>query len=368
MHSSRNVHQISSASGVSRERVRLTLQRFSGDSVGARNARQVWRRRSGLLVDLYADAEHGLGEASPLPGYSTDTLADAETALAGLNVRSLWRALQLPKIQAALKAVAELLPSTLPAARMALETAALDWRARRDGVSAAALLGVGPRGERALAWLVGATAHADLRSAEVAGYRHFKLKIGAPGDLAAEMATVMEVRRSLSSDSRLRLDANQSWTEAQAQFACRALAATEVEFIEEPCRGLTRPLDTDIKIALDESLRDCPRDELATLVRRTGAGVVVLKPMLLGGITRCLELGSQASALGLGVVVSHSFDGPVALIAAGALALALPTASAQGLAPHAGLATWPPVGLPIGGGVLRTWTEPGLGIARGDLH
>jgi len=336
--------------------------------VGARNARQVWRRRAGLLVDLYADAEHGLGEASPLPGYSTDTLADAEAALAGLDARSLWRALRLPKIHAALKAVAELLPSTLPAARMALETAALDWRARRDGVSAAELLGVGAQTERALAWLVGATEHADLRSAEVAGYRHFKLKIGAPGNLVAELATVMDVGRALSPDSRLRLDANQSWTEAQAQYACRALAKTEVEFIEEPCRRLTRPLDTDIPIALDESLRECPRGDLAVLVRRTGAGVVVLKPMLLGGITRCLELGSQASALGLGIVVSHSFDGPVALIAAGTLALALPTVSAQGLAPHAGLGTWPPVGLPILGGVFRTWTAPGLGIARGDLH
>jgi o-succinylbenzoate synthase len=348
--------------------VKVTLQRFAGESVGARNARQVWRRRSGLLVDLCAHAAHGLGEASPLPGYSTDTLGEAETALAGIEIRALEHALELAEIYAALKAVADLLPSTQPAARMALETAALDWRARRDGVSAAALLGVAPRAERALAWLVAAPDHAGIRTAEAAGYRHFKLKIGAPGNLAAELATVIDVGRSLGRESRLRLDANQSWTEAQAQYACRALAGKEIEFIEEPCRGLSRPLDTDIAIALDESLRGCHPAELAALVRKTGARVVVLKPMLLGGLTRCLELGRQASALGLGIVVSHSFDGPVALIAAGALALALPTASAQGLAPHAGLAACPAVRLPIDGAALRAWTEPGLGIERGDLH
>jgi o-succinylbenzoate synthase len=348
--------------------MQLTLKRFSGDSAGARNARHVWRRRCGLLVDLCVDATHGLGEASPLPGYSTDTLAGAQIALTGLDMRALERALELPAIHAALKAVADLLPSTQPAARMALETAALDWRARRDGVSAAALLGVGPQAERALALLVVPTDRAGVRSAQDAGYRHFKLKIGAPGDLATDLAAVMDVGRALGPDSRLRLDANQSWTEVQAQYACRALAATKVEFIEEPCRGLSRPLDTDIAIALDESLCGRHPDELESLVRRTGAGVVVLKPMRLGGITRCLEFGRQASALGLGIVLSHSFDGPVALIATGALALALPTAFAQGLAPHAGLAAWPAVPLPIVGGAFRAWTEPGLGIARGNLH
>ncbi len=348
--------------------MKLTLKRFSGDSVGAHNARRVWRRRAGLLVDLCAGAVHGLGEASPLPGFSTDTLGEAESALAGLDIVALERALELSEIQTALRAVVDLLPSSQPAARMALETAALDWRARRDGVSAVTLLGVAPHTERKLAWLVTASDHAGARSAEAAGYRHFKLKVGAPGNLAVEITSVMELGRALATDARLRLDANQSWTEVQAQSACRALAALHVEFVEEPCRALSHPLDTDIAIALDESLRGRRPEELEALVRTTGAGVVILKPMLLGGITRCLDWGREASALGLGVVVSHSCDGPVALIAAAALALTLPTAYAQGLAPHAGLAIWPTVALPIVGATLRAWDGPGLGIARGDMH
>jgi o-succinylbenzoate synthase len=366
MHSSKNVHPISPASGVSRERVTITLQRFSGNCVGARNARRIWRRREGLLVDLDVDGVHGIGEASPLPGYSPDTLDDAQTALAAIDRRALGRALALPEINATLKGAAELLPSTQPAARMALETAVLDWCARRHGVSAASLLGIDPQAARALAWLVTAADPVGVRAAEAAGYRHFKMKIGAPGSLAAELIDVVDLTRSLGSQSRLRLDVNQAWTQVQAQSACRALVGTQIEFIEEPCRGWSRPLDTDIPMALDESLRGCHPDELAALVGKTGAGVVVLKPMLLGGITRCLEWGRQASALGLGIVVSHSFDGPVALMAAGAIALALPTACAQGLAPHAGLAAWPRLRLPIVGGALRAWIEPGLGMSRGD--
>jgi o-succinylbenzoate synthase len=348
--------------------VKLELRRCAGISAGARNARRVWNGRCGLLVDLCLDAAHGLGEASPLPGYSPDTLAEAEAALAALDVRALERALERPQILEALRAVAELLPGAQPGARMALETAALDWRARRDGVSAAALLGAAPPAERPLAWLAATADSGAVHGARAAGYRHFKIKVGAPGKLDAELAAVKDFGAALAADSRLRLDANQSWTEAQAQHACRELAGLDVEFIEEPCRHLSRPLDTDIAIALDESLCGRHPDELEGLVRCTGARVVVLKPMLLGGLTHCLELGRRATALGVGVVVSHSFDGPVALMAAGALALALPATFAQGLAPHAGLASWPRVALPIVGAAFRDWRRPGLGIGRENLR
>jgi hypothetical protein len=76
-----------------------------------------------------------------------------------------------------------------------------------------------------------------------------------------------------------------------------------------------------------------------------------------------MELARHARALSLGVVVSHSFDGPVALTAAAALALALPTPMAQGLAPHPGLAAWPPIRLPIAHAALHAWNTPGLGLA-----
>ena len=85
--------------------------------------------------------------------------------------------------------------------------------------------------------------------------------------------------------------------------------------------------------------------------------------MVLGGLSHCLELGRRARALNLGVVVSHSFDGPVALAAAAALALALPAGIAQGLAPHAGLSAWPPIPLPIVGAKLQAWSGAGLGPA-----
>ena len=350
--------------------MKLSLRRFSGSTnlggSGAKNAQRAWPSRSGLLVELRAGSSRGLGEASPLPGYSPDTLAEAETALGSLDVSALERAVDVEDIGEALKSVADLLPRGQPAARMALETAALDLRGQQRGVSAPALLGADPGDARALAWLVDAPSTLMLeavRRAQRAGYGHFKIKMGGAGHLETELAGVRELRQAIGAGPRLRLDANQAWSEAQAAAACSMLEALDIEFIEEPCSRLARRLPTRIPVALDESLQDLDPADLRALSLTSGAGVVVLKPMVLGGLSRCLELGRRARALNLGVVVSHSFDGPVALAAAAALALALPAGIAQGLAPHAGLTAWPPIPLPIVGAKLHAWSGAGLGPA-----
>jgi o-succinylbenzoate synthase len=318
------------------------------------------------LLELQAGSLCGFGEAAPLPGYSTDTLDGAEAALRALDTHALERTLDIKDTRAALKSVATLLPRSQPAARMALETAALDLRGQRHQLSAPSLLGADCRAARPLAWLAGAPdefALETIRGAQRAGYHHFKLKMGRIGQFDAEIAGVLALRRALGAGPGLRLDANHGWSEAQAASAAALLESLDIEFVEEACPGLTRHRGASLPVALDESLRDLAPQDLEALAERSGASFVVLKPMVLGGLSHCLELARRAAALNLGVVVSHSFDGPVALVAAAALALALPTRLAQGLAPHPGLAAWPHIPLPIRDATLHVWQSPGLGIA-----
>jgi L-alanine-DL-glutamate epimerase-like enolase superfamily enzyme len=72
-----------------------------------------------------------------------------------------------------------------------------------------------------------------------------------------------------------------------------------------------------------------------------------------------LRVAERARGLGVGVVLSHCFEGPLAFRATAALALALPGGLAQGLAPHAGLVA--DRELPARHGTLSIWSEPGLG-------
>jgi len=358
--------------------VKLALRRVSGPTAGAGNARSAWPERRGILLELHLGAARGLGEASPLPGYSRDSLPDVEAALARLDLVALEKALHRSELREALAASAALLPRALPAARMALETAVLDLRGRQQQRSAPLLLGAVHGAECALACLVGVPGNQALdaaRRAVQAGYRDFKLKLGGNANLAADLAGLVGMRRVLGSAARLRLDANRGWSDAAARVACRQLEPLNVEFLEEPSSSWTCPSaagepvgsGTRIPLALDESLRGVNATDLEPLVRRSRASVLILKPMLLGGLTHCLELGRRAAALHIEVVVSHCFDGPVALAAAGALALALPTRLAQGLAPHAGLDAWQTVPLPIEHATLRAWTSPGLGLTTEQL-
>jgi o-succinylbenzoate synthase len=346
----------------------VSIRRFSGNSSGAQNAHLPWASRSGLLLELRVGSVRGVGEASPLPGYSTDTLLSAEQALAMLDVQALEQALEIVDTKEALKTLAALLPGTESAARMALETAALDLRGQQLQLSAPALLGADPGAERQLAWLVGAAdaqALETIRRAQCAGYAHFKIKTGYLDSFTHEITSLRALRHALGAAPRLRLDANQGWCRAEVASAIRQLEALDIEFIEEPSAGITPECGARIPVALDESLRGVEPERLEELAARSAARFVVLKPMVLGGLSRCLEWARYAMALNLGVVISHSFDGPVALIAAATLALALPTSIAQGLAPHAGLAAWPKIPLPISNASLRAWNTPGLGLAVG---
>lgn len=283
----------------------VRLERIHLDPTGAKNAKRLWTEREGRLLRLFAAGEWGLGEASPLPGYSPDTLEEVEAALSALPT-DLGLDLDHPLASAA-EISAPL--ASVPAARFAAETALLDLAARKLQIPAARLLGPERSGLRAVAELLaGPEAVAVHRS----GIAAVKIKIAG---LAEDLDLIRAVRAA-APGLRVRLDANQ--LPLDAAFV-RALEPLEIEFLEEPG---TIP-ESGPPLALDESLR-APGGtaRLEALAPRLGA--VVLKPAVLGGLAASLAWAERAARLGVPSVVSHLFDGPVAASALRALALALP--------------------------------------------
>jgi len=344
--------------------MKLELRRHTVATPRAQDAQRRWPERESLLLRLSdAEGRAGIGEASPLPGYSPDALGDVESALAQLSLSDVEAALARPPRQA-LGTLAGLLPRDLPSARMALETAALDLLGARQQRSAPALLGALPGALRPLAQLLGPadsdTLVADAVRALRGGFRHLKLKLGAPGRLAAEIKAVAAVRRHLGAAVSLRLDANGSLTSAEIETAWTTLAGLDIELFEEP-GAVPESLLGAFPLALDESLQGLNELEVVALLRQSRARSIVLKPMALGGLEHCLRLAERAHELDIGVVVSHCFDGPFAFRAAAALALAIPVGLAHGLAPHAGLDAWSKSELPVREGALELWSDAGLG-------
>ena len=304
-------------------------------------------QRTLFLRAVDREGRVGFGECSPLPGRSPDTL---ETC-----TRALTHAATPDEIGPA-----------LPAARFALETALLDLAAQAAGTSVAVLLAHPAVTELPCSAVVSADGAAAPREVHT-----YKVKIGR-ARLDDELAALARLRaRHAAHLVQLRLDLNRAWTGAEAAALLPRLAALQPALVEEPCSAsdlLALPDPPPVPIALDESVLDQP-DATRAALERGLVRALVLKPALLGGARACAAWAELARAAGAVPLISHLFDGPVALAACAELALALarPGDPAPGLGPHAGLAAFPGVVVPqlgagAGGGAVLSCHRPGLGV------
>ena len=341
-----------------------SLRRYGGPL--ARPAGAVARAsaaRAGVLLTLVDDEGHvGQGEASPLAGHSAETLAAATQALVDVIPRLGGCA---GDVAATVGRFASL--DALPSARCAVEVALLDLWARRRGVSVAALAGHDAESVPCNAQpgaLLDGDVEARCEAAVARGFTVLKLKAGGI-DFTEERRVLTELRARFPAVT-WRLDANGAWTLDEARRRLDALAGLGVEYVEQPCAGaeVFALGERAVPWGADEALLDATDRArfLADADARRGCAAAVLKPMALGWIT-ARETALAAGALGLGVVVTHLLDGPVALAAACELARSVPGAWASGLDRHAGLEAWPDAAVPQAQGPrVGRATGAGLGM------
>jgi o-succinylbenzoate synthase len=333
-----------------------------------RNARQQWHSRSSLIVELVDQNGLGRGEAAPLPGYSRDTLEQAESALLAIPSAALQRALRLSEPAQLLQTAESLIPAEVPSARFALETALLDRLGRQSGRPLWSLLRellplrAEPGPVPLCVLLSGDDAAAVLSEAvrqHASGVRSFKLKIG-PERLQPQQAQLLaQLRTALGAQVQWRLDANQSLLRSELAETFERVSAYHPEFVEEPLAEARSAELADLPCgwALDESLQQLDDAQLDLLSSAPGCRALVLKPTCLG-LRRSVALAAQAFARKKAAVVSHSFEGEIGWRTCAALAIALGPAAAAGL--------WPPaceagVSDLVSGGCLQPSRRPGLG-------
>ncbi|WP_437993768.1 mandelate racemase/muconate lactonizing enzyme family protein [Sorangium sp. So ce145] len=334
--------------------------------------------RRGLVLSLTDDEGRvGLGEATPLPGFSPDTADEDQRALAelpgALGAVDLPAEGAAPTATAILRALAPLSSRLrdLPAARFALETALLDLLGQRLGLSMSACLGGHVRyAEVQVNGLLTTSvplpemlARASALAAR--GVRAIKVKLRSRGEdgFARDLEALRALRRE-HPGVELRLDANAAWSLDEAPRRLALLAPLGPRFVEQPVApALLHHLGArDVPWAADESLAVEGMPE--RLLEAEGCAAFILKPAMLG-LLRAHALGGRAQARGIDAVVTHLFDGPIALAASCELALALPRAPlACGLDAHAGLEAWPAIRIPQlrEGGLVAASDRPGLGI------
>jgi o-succinylbenzoate synthase len=342
----------------------------------ARNARQGWSTRAACIITLKSDdGQRGVGEASPLPGFSPDTLEQCQAALAALEPAQLPARLEPGRsARVELARASAQLPRDVPAARAALEGALLDLWSRSAQKPAWALLldaATTMPQRRPLAALLMTEPEQALeqaRHAHARGIRTFKLKIGRAGALEREISSLQGLRAELGPDVRLRLDANQSWSAVEARACLPRFAEQGLEYVEEPCArdNLMSLADLEVPLALDESLVQLAGTaDLPQQLEALGVSALILKPTLLGGVSACCTWAEAAAQIGAEVILSHAFEGPVGLALSAALALSIGSeTSAHGLDLEG--ARLEQLRLPFFSGAhLEPWSEPGFGDWQG---
>ena len=269
--------------------------------------------REGLLLELFGENDAtGLGEASPLPGFSRETTGEAARQLSYLASSLVGEDLTPAGLSSNDGPVRGPLQAGLsPSVRFGVESAVYDLHAANEGETLAGLIGAPPVTSVPVNGLLSGSFRevlGEARRFREAGYEAVKLKIGSR-KVEEDAGLVRSVRGVLGGGVALRLDANRAWTfEVAAAFA-RAVADVRFEYLEEPLAdpsGLARFAgECKVPVALDESLVGMPPGDLAG---HHYARAVVIKPTMVGGISWTLRLAEEARRAGMSPVVSSAYE------------------------------------------------------------
>jgi o-succinylbenzoate synthase len=307
------------------------------------------------------DGAFGYGEAAPLEGWGTESAQEVRERLDAIAASPGDTGAQLMEGVEA------------PATRFGLEVALLDLVAREGGVSLRRLLNPEAPLERVpVNATLGMAPPPEIRRDAIRlmreGFRCIKLKVGD----ANSAADIARIRAAKASGATIRIDANGAWSEAEAiEFLTRIGSDVEIEYCEQPVPPDPPEVmgrvaaSTRVPIAADESCHPWPKP--LDVIELRSADVLVLKPMVIGGLLRCIELWERATRHEMSVVFTSSIDSAIGRCAVAQMVAALPQPE-HGYAPiHHGLATgdWfvrDVADLEIERGQIVLPDGPGLGI------
>jgi o-succinylbenzoate synthase len=303
-------------SGLTLADVSLPLREPLGTAKGEITSRDGW------LVGVERDGQRGIGEATPLPGW-TESHEECGETLRGLAAE--W------------PFAGEL---TSPAVRHGVTLALHDAAARESGAPLGRHL-AGPDAPVADSVPVNATIGDAVitetveraKSAVDSGYGTLKLKVGVR-DPEEDVARLRAVREAVGAGVTLRADANGAWDYTTARDVVVELTDVGVEYVEQPVPAtelgaLSSLRGRGVGVAVDESLAEFGVREV---VEADAADTLILKPMALGGPESTLRAAGKARTAGVSSVVTTTIDGAVARAAAVHVAACLPGDRAHGLA------------------------------------
>lgn len=287
-------------------------------------------RRRGFFININ---ETAWGEAAPFPEFGSESFAESEAALKDMFGLSEGKACEVPGdfFENKLERL-----NVLPALRHGLEQAYLNSRCLSENTYLEKILNVNLRPKIFVNALIGLLSPEEVleKALELTekGYTTLKLKAGR-SDFNLDKKALHLLRNSLGNRIKLRIDVNGRWEFPHAVNYVKELEEYGLEYIEQPVEkkeDFFRLSElSKVPLAADEILRNT-RDA-SEIIRRSPASVLILKPMMLGGITETLRIIKDAEAEGVKTVISSSFETSLGRSMAVFLAMSQKSETAHGL-------------------------------------
>jgi L-alanine-DL-glutamate epimerase-like enolase superfamily enzyme len=256
-----------------------------------------------------AGGVRGAGESCPRPYVTGETLASAE-AFFSAHREAIVREVDSFGALAAWVRAHETAIDLAPAAWCAIELAILDVLGRSSGEPLEAVLSLPPlTGAFEYTAVIGdadlATFTGTAERYRAVGFRDFKVKLS--GDLERDRQKLDVLAAGPADGTRVRLDANNLWSEPAAAVEFVGALGHEVFAVEEPVGAgrydeLAWIADRlGVAIVLDESVTR--RSHIGALAPPLDRWIVNLRVSKMGGLLRSLDLVRTAQAAGVRVIV-----------------------------------------------------------------
>lgn len=279
---------------------------------------QQLKGRQGLIIHLTSEqGAEGFGEVAPLPGFSKETLEEALDQIELLR-SSVCEQEAVPEGLSKFNGQFNqwLDPFSLkPSARFGFESAVLHLLANARHKPLYKLIpSAFNRQVRVTGLLSGPKDQliTQVNTLIKQGFSELKLKVG--GDIDEDIEKVLIVNDAAYGKALLHLDANQMWDFDQAVTFGKAIGCAAASYIEEPFKDTSRIPEffdqTLIPVALDESVQNLTLEEIKSIA---GVETIVLKPTMLGGVEKTLQMLTQAENFALDAVISSSFESSIGL-------------------------------------------------------
>ncbi len=144
-------------------------------------------------------------------------------------------------------------------------------------------------------------------------FKCIKLKVGRD-TIEKDVDIVQVVAKLIKNKATFRLDANRAWDLPTAINFLTVVKNCTIEFIEEPLQNPAQLPDlfkkTNIPFALDESLTD---QSLDITKSQSWIKALVIKPSVIGSVSRTFQLIKFARKTGLSAVISDTFQSGIGL-------------------------------------------------------